>query len=45
MDTSVGSMVAWVNEDTVPHTVIWTTELTPMDTIQVVKKKLVDRLI
>ena len=38
VDTSVGSMVAWVNDDTSPHTLIWTTELTPMDTIQVVKK-------
>jgi len=38
VDTSVGSMLTWVNDDTAPHTVIWTTELTPMDTIQVVKK-------
>jgi plastocyanin len=38
VDTSVGSMVTWVNDDTAPHTVIWTTELTPMDTIRVVKR-------
>ena len=38
VDTSVGSMVTWVNDDTAPHTVIWTTELTPMDTIQVAKR-------